>query len=305
MHLVVKHLEFIYPLWDDDNENVKLNNMNRDILGGCLDEEVWELQPPVSKKKKSMAEVEEKKSKKSKSKVVEDSEDEDDSPICKKKKTKNSKANIEESEDEDDSPVEKKKKSKVVLVEESEDEDSEEECDMDIPLKNTPKLKKKKQQTEIPSGEGAAKKTKEGHSGEVLKLLKGLVGTIKKFETRLTFLEGKGNASKVVVDEQSKTGVGGAASVEDDMSWMKQEVTSKKTKFSVNRVIRKPDVKAKPTVLRKVKCEHVAPVQKGEAENLCKSNGEKKTKGVTGKEKEATPAKMNDGVECVEIFDLQ
>ncbi|KFK29226.1 hypothetical protein AALP_AA7G106100 [Arabis alpina] len=242
--------------------------MIRDILGGCLDEDFWELNALVSKKKKSTAKDDSPVSKKKKTKAeVEESEgeDEDDSPVEKKKKMKKSKAKVfvEESEDEDDSPVEKKdkKKSKAkVLVEESEDEDdspvekkekkkekrgkrkirsdtsgdedSEEECDMDIPLKNIPKLKKKKE-------------TKEGDIGEVLKLLQRMVGTIAKFDTRLTSLEGKGNASKVVVDEQSKTGVSGDASVEDDLS-----------------------------------------------------------KRVVFKEKEPTAAKMKEGAECVKIYDL-
>ncbi|KFK32842.1 hypothetical protein AALP_AA6G293900 [Arabis alpina] len=239
--------------------------MIRDILGGCLDEDFWELNALVSKKKKSRAKDDSPGSKKKKTKAkVEESEDEDedDSPVEKKKKIKKSKkikakVVVEESEDEDDSPVEmkEKKKEKVkhgkrkIRSDTSGDEDSEEECDLDIPIKNIPKLKKKKE-------------TEAGDIGEVLKLLRGMVGTIAKFDTRLTSLEGKGNASKAVVDEQSNTGVGGDASMEeDDLSWMEQQPTSK-TNFPVNRVVRKPDVKAKPTKERKGKSKPAAPVQK-------------------------------------------
>ncbi|KFK22854.1 hypothetical protein AALP_AAs42256U000100, partial [Arabis alpina] len=204
------------------------------------------------------------KKKKSKSKVVEvsEDEDEDDSPIEKKKKIKKSKkikakVVVEENEDEDDSPAEKKEKKKEkvkhgkrkIRSDTSGDEDSEEECDLDIPIKNIPKLKKKKE-------------TEAGDIGEVLKLLQGMVSTIANFDTRLTSLEGKGNASKPVVDEQSNTGVGGDASVEeDDLSWMEQQPPSK-TNFPVNRVVRKPDVKATPTEQRKGKSKSAAPVQK-------------------------------------------
>ncbi|KFK29658.1 hypothetical protein AALP_AA7G161900 [Arabis alpina] len=212
-------------------------------------------------------------------------EDEDDSPVEKKKKIKESKkikakVVVEESEDEDDSPVEKKEKKKEkvkhgkrkIRSDTSGDEDSEEECDLDIPIKNIPKLKKKKE-------------TEAGGIGEVLKLLQGMVGTIANFDTRFTSLEGKGNASKAVVDEQSNTGVGGDASMEeDDLSWMEQQPTSK-TKFPVNRVVRKPDVKAKPTEQRNGKSFSMS-------------------KRIASKEKEPTAAKMKEGAECVEIHDL-
>ncbi|KFK22414.1 hypothetical protein AALP_AAs60104U000400 [Arabis alpina] len=249
--------------------------MIRDILGGCMDEDCWELNAPVSKKKKNKSKVVEesededdspvekkKKKKKSKSKVVEESEDEDDSPVEKKKKIKKSKKMkakvvVEESEDEDDSPVEKKEKKKEkvkhgkrkIRSDTSGEEDSEEECDFDIPIKGIPKLKKKKE-------------TEAGDIGEVLKLLQRMVGTIAYFDTRLTSLEGKGNALKPVVDEQSNTGVGGDASMEeDDLSWMEQQPTSK-TNFPVNRVVRKPDVKATPTEQQKGKSKSAKPVEK-------------------------------------------
>ncbi|KFK40760.1 hypothetical protein AALP_AA2G037300 [Arabis alpina] len=309
-HLVVKPFEFIYPTWIDA-EDLKLNNMIRDILGGCLDEDFWELNAPVSKKKKTKAKVEEsedededdspvekknkiKKSKKIKAKVlVKESEDEDDSPVEKKekKKSKKSKAKVvvEESENEDDSPVgmKEKKKEKVkhgkrkIRSDTSGDEDSEEECDLDIPIKNIPKLKKKKE-------------TEAGDIGEVLKLLHGMADTIANFDTTLTSLEGKGNASKAVDNLEL---------AEMHLwrrmiwySWMEQQPTSK-TKFPVNRVVRKPDVKAKPTNQRKGKSKPAAPVQKVEAK--------KKSKRIAFKEKEPTAAKRKEeGAECVEIHDL-
>ncbi|KFK41484.1 hypothetical protein AALP_AA2G136600 [Arabis alpina] len=92
-----------------------------------------------------------------------------------------------------------------VVVEESEDEDdedSDEECDLGIQIKNIPKLKKKKE-------------TEGGDIAEVLKLLQGMASTIINFDTRLTTLEGKGNVL-TAVDEQSNTGDGGDAFVEDD-----------------------------------------------------------------------------------------
>ncbi|KFK22137.1 hypothetical protein AALP_AAs47043U000200 [Arabis alpina] len=244
--------------------------MIRDILGGCMDEDCWKLNAPVSKKKKNKSKVVQEsedededdspveKKNKSKSKVVEESEDEDDSPVEKKqkiKKTKKMKAKVvvEENENEDDSPVEKKEKVKhgkrKIRSDTSGEEDSEEECDLDIPIKSIPKLKKKK-------------KTEAGDIGEVLKLLQGMVGTIANFDTRLTSLEGKGNALKPVVDEQSNTGVGGDASMEeDDLCWMEQQPTSK-TNFPVNRVVRKPDVKATPTEQRKGKSKSAKLVEK-------------------------------------------
>ncbi|KFK39472.1 hypothetical protein AALP_AA3G248700, partial [Arabis alpina] len=194
--------------------------MIRDILGGCMDEDFWELDAPVSKKKKSKTKDDSpgSKRKKNKAKVVEESEDEDDSPIEKKKKIKKrkmikAKVVVEESEDEDDSPAEKKEKKKEkekvkhgkrkMRSDTSGDEDSEEECDLGIQIKNIPKLKKKKE-------------TKGGDISEVLKVLQGMASTIASFDTRLTSLEGKGNVLKVVVDEQSNTGVGGNASMEED-----------------------------------------------------------------------------------------
>ncbi|KFK40590.1 hypothetical protein AALP_AA2G015500 [Arabis alpina] len=222
-HLVVKPLEFIYPTWIDA-EDFKLNNMIRDILGECMDEDFWELDAPVSKKKKSKTKDDspDSKKKKNKAKVVEESEDddedEDDSPVEKKKKIKKSKkikakVVVEENEDEDDSPAEKKEKKKEkekvkhgkrkMRSDTSGDEDSEEECDLDIQIKNIPKLKKKKE-------------TEGGDIAEVLKVLQGMASTIASFDTRLTSLEGKGNVLKAVVDEQSNTGVGGDVSMEED-----------------------------------------------------------------------------------------
>ncbi|KFK22530.1 hypothetical protein AALP_AAs69197U000100 [Arabis alpina] len=207
--------------------------MIRDILGACMDEDFWELDAPVSKKKNSMTRDDSpgsktkddspgSKKKKNKAKVIEESEDddedEDDSPVEKKKKIKKSKnikakVVVEESEDEDDSPAEKKEKKKEkekvkhgkrkMRSDTSGDEDSEEECDLGIQIKNIPKLKKKKE-------------TEGGDIAEVLKVLQGMASTIANFDTRLTSLEGKGNVLKAVVDEQSNTGVGGDASVEED-----------------------------------------------------------------------------------------
>ncbi|KFK29971.1 hypothetical protein AALP_AA7G201000 [Arabis alpina] len=210
--------------------------MIRDILGGCMDQDFWEFNALVSKKKKSKTKDDSPSStkKKTKPKVVEESEDEDedDSPVEKKKKIKKSKkmkAKVVVEESEDDSPAEKKEKKKEkvkhgkrkIRSDTSGDEDSEEECDLDIPIKNIPKLKKKE--------------TEAGDIGEVLKLLQGMVGTIANIDTRLTSLEGKGNASKPVVDEQSNTGVGGDASVEEDdlskrITFKEKEPTAVKTK---------------------------------------------------------------------------
>ena len=178
---MVKPFEFIYPTWIDA-EDFKLNNMIRDILGGCMDEDFWELDAPVSKKKKTKTKDDSpgSKKKKKKAKVVEESEDDD--------------------EDEDDSPVQKKKniaKSKkmkaIVVVDESEDE--------------SPAQKKEKKKE---------KETEGGVIGEVLKLLQGMARTIANFDSRITALEGKGDVLKAVGDEQSTTGDGGDASEEDD-----------------------------------------------------------------------------------------
>ncbi|KFK22493.1 hypothetical protein AALP_AAs66355U000100, partial [Arabis alpina] len=119
---------------------------------------------------------------------------------------------VEESEDEDDSPAEKKEKKKEMEMvkhgkrkmrsDTSGDEDSDEECDLGIQIKNIPKLKKKKE-------------TEGGDIAEVLKLLQGMASTIINFDTRLTALEEKGNVL-TAVDEQSNTGDGGDAFVEDD-----------------------------------------------------------------------------------------
>ncbi|KFK23619.1 hypothetical protein AALP_AAs41751U000100, partial [Arabis alpina] len=111
---------------------------------------------------------------------------------------------VEESEDEDDSPAEKKEKEKVKHGKRKmrSEEDREEECDLGIQIKNIPKLKKKKE-------------TEGGDIAEVLKLLQGMASTIINFDTRLTALEGKGNVL-TGVDEQSNTGDGGDAFVEDD-----------------------------------------------------------------------------------------
>ncbi|KFK39996.1 hypothetical protein AALP_AA3G316600 [Arabis alpina] len=244
--------------------------MIRDILGGCMEEDFWELDAPVSKKKESKTKDDSpgSKKKKNKAKVVEESEDddedEDDSPVEKKKKIKKSKkikakVVVEESEDEDDSPAEKKEKKKEkekvrhgkrnMRSDTSGDEDSEEECDLGIQIKNILKLKKKKE-------------TEGGDIAEVLKLLQAMASTIANFDTRLTSLERKGNVLKAVVDEQSNTGVGGDAFVEeDDLSWMEQQPTTK-TNFAISRVVRKPDEKATPTDQRKGKSKSAAPVQK-------------------------------------------
>ncbi|KFK22382.1 hypothetical protein AALP_AAs60258U000100, partial [Arabis alpina] len=206
-------------------------------------------------------------------------------------------------EDEDDSPVEKKKNRKKskkmkakVVVEESEeedDEDSDEECDLGIQIKNIPKLKKKKE-------------TEGGDIAEVLKLLQGMASTIINFDTRLKALEGKGNVL-TAVDEQSNTGDGGDAFVEDDdLSWMEQQPTTK-TNLAVSRVVRKPDEKATRTDQRKGKSKSVAPMQKSKPLTaLEKVEAKKKRKRITLKEKEteSTADKRRKGAECVEIHDL-
>ncbi|KFK23925.1 hypothetical protein AALP_AAs58998U000100, partial [Arabis alpina] len=166
--------------------------MIRDILGGCMDEDFWELDAPVSKKKKSKTKA--------------------DSPGSKKKKNKAKVVEESDDEDEDDSPVENKKKKKEkekvkhgkrkMRSDTSGDEDSDKECDLGIQIKNIPKLKKKKE-------------TEGGDIAEVLKLLQGMASTIINFDTRLTALEGKGNVL-TAIDEQSNTGDGGDAYVGDD-----------------------------------------------------------------------------------------
>ncbi|KFK23028.1 hypothetical protein AALP_AAs44435U000100, partial [Arabis alpina] len=126
----------------------------------------------------------------------------------KKSKKIKAKVVVEESEDEDDSPAEKKEKKKEKEKVKygkrkmRSEEDREEECDLAIQIKNIPKLKKKKE-------------TEGGDIAEVLKLLQGMASTIINFDTRLTALEGKGNVL-TGVDEQSYTGDGGDAFVEDD-----------------------------------------------------------------------------------------
>lgn len=52
--LVLKPLEEIYPVWPGEERggDIKLDNMIRDILGGCLDESWWEIEEPVVKTKK-------------------------------------------------------------------------------------------------------------------------------------------------------------------------------------------------------------------------------------------------------------
>ncbi|CAA7022311.1 unnamed protein product [Microthlaspi erraticum] len=58
--LVLKPLEEIYPVWagEEAGGDIKLDNMIRDIVGGCLDESCWETEEQLLNKKKRKKKLE-------------------------------------------------------------------------------------------------------------------------------------------------------------------------------------------------------------------------------------------------------
>lgn len=57
---MLKPLEEIHPVWPGEERgcDMKLDNMIRDILGGCLDETWWEIEEPLVKIKKRKKKLE-------------------------------------------------------------------------------------------------------------------------------------------------------------------------------------------------------------------------------------------------------
>lgn len=204
----MKPLEEIYPAWND-KEDKKVDNMIRDILGGCLDETFWNSVSPVGASKK----------RKAKAKVVVDEETEDDlveKPILKKNKKKN------KAFQEDKKKEQSKRKKSFDMSSDASSEKESDDVDMSTRLKDFVKEKKKTNRTESCSGEGMGSKNEAEESGEVLKLLKKMLTKIDSVDSRLTTLEGKrGKEPEVMidplVDEQSKVGGDGDGYGEKDL----------------------------------------------------------------------------------------
>ncbi|VVB01960.1 unnamed protein product [Arabis nemorensis] len=230
-HLLIKPLVEIYPSWEGKNEDKVVDNMIRDIIGGCLDESVWDVQRPKDKKIQKISELEEKEEKEKN----------------KKKETKT------------DGKREKKEKKRrnnsEPLSEEKSDKESE-DVDMSIPLTEIVK-KKRREHKESRRGEERVEKKKVEESGEVISLLNSLLSKVdelgKKYEgidSRMESLENKkGKATEL--DAHSKVGDEGDGSKNEDlMSWMVEQQATSQADFPINCVVRNMKVGTK--VLRNV-----------------------------------------------------
>ncbi|CAA7032673.1 unnamed protein product [Microthlaspi erraticum] len=101
--LVLKPLEEIYPVWagEEAGGDIKLDNMIRDIVGGCLDESCWETEEQLLNKKKRKKKLE----------VVVDSDDDlVEKPLRKISSTKKEEQKTKKMEPRDYSDSESQKK---------------------------------------------------------------------------------------------------------------------------------------------------------------------------------------------------